>query len=121
MWLGAQAAFQTGASVNTAGATAAASVAVAAPVLWTPMAIFLNLMIVLWAGVLVSAASSWLQTKGQQAVPASEAAVLFAAQPLWASVVATVMLGERLTSLGMAGAAMIVSGAVISSTGKKES
>ncbi|PXF49083.1 putative transporter [Gracilariopsis chorda] len=118
IWLGAQTAFQSGSTVSAAAAT---SVAAAAPVLWTPTAVFLNLMIVLWAGVLVSAAASWLQTKGQQAVPASEAAVLFAAQPLWASVVATLMLGERLTSLGMAGAAMIVSGAVISSTGKKES
>ncbi|CAN8061842.1 unnamed protein product [Agarophyton chilense] len=115
VWLGGQT------LLNNATSASATSLAATASLSWTPLAILLNVALVLWAGVLVSAGVSWLQTKGQQAVPASEAAVLFAAQPLWASVVATLMLGERLTSLGMAGAGMIVSGAVISSTGKKSS
>ncbi|KAI0561939.1 transporter [Gracilaria domingensis] len=118
VWLGGNTIMRNADSAKVASMAATAS---SASLAWTPMAIFLNVLLVLWAGVLVSAGVSWLQTKGQQAVPASEAAVLFAAQPLWASVVATLMLGERLTSLGMAGAGMIVSGAVISSTGKKDS
>ena len=87
---------------------------------WSFGAVGINLLLVVWAGVLVSAATSWLQTKGQQAVPASEAAILFAAQPLWASFIATALFGERLGSFGMAGAGMIVAGTVVSGTGKRE-
>lgn len=60
-----------------------------------------------------------MQTKGQAAVPATEAAILYAAQPLWAAVIATLVLGETMGLAGMFGAAMIVIGTIVSSTGKK--
>lgn len=113
MWLGG------GRLLRGGAATAAAAVSAAPVVPWTPLAVGMNIMLVLWAGAVVSAATSWMQTKGQEAVPASEAAILYAAQPLWASVIATLLLGETLGINGMFGAGMIVAGTIVSSTGGK--
>lgn len=97
-----------------------AATATTAAVSWTFGAVAVNVLLVVWAGVFVSAATSWLQTKGQQAVPASETAILFAAQPLWASFIASTLFGERLGAAGMAGAGMIVAGTIVSGAGKNE-
>lgn len=87
----------------------------------TPTVLMYNTLLVLWAAVMVSAGTSWLQTKGQVGASASEAAILFASQPLWASIFAALLLKERMTLAGMVGALMIVFGAVVSSTsGDKE-
>lgn len=110
----------SGARLLRGDAAAATAVVSASVVPWTPVAVVMNLMLVLWAGAVVSAATSWMQTKGQEAVPASEAAILYAAQPLWASVIATVLLGESLGISGMFGAGMIVAGTIVSSTGNKD-
>lgn len=100
-------------------ASSAAAAGVAMSAAWTPLSVALNVLMVLWGGVMVSGLASWMQTKGQQVVPASEAAILFAAQPLWASVVAYFVFGETMGVCGMAGAGMIVAGTVVSSVGKK--
>lgn len=108
----------TAAAVATAGSASAVGSAVAAAA-WTPLAIICNALLVLWAGALASAAGAWLQTKGQSGVSAGESAVLFASQPLWASVFAVVLLRERMGLTGMIGAGLIVLGAILASTGKR--
>lgn len=112
LWLG-------GRRLWSGGAASATAVAVSA-VPWTPLAVLMNVGLVLWAGAVVSASTSWMQTKGQAAVPASEAAILYAAQPLWAAIIATLLLGETLGVSGMFGAGMIVAGTIVSSTGSKD-
>lgn len=84
------------------------------------MAIIVNGLIVLWAGVMVSALSAWLQTKGQAGVSAGEAAVLFASQPVWASVFAFMLLSETMQPSGMVGAGLILVGAVLASLGRSD-
>lgn len=96
------------------------STSVTKKVHWTSEAIIMNSLLVLWAGVMVSAVSAWLQTKGQAGVSAGEAAVLFASQPVWASVFAFAMLRERMQAAGVVGAMLVVGGAIMASTGKKE-
>ena len=88
----------------------------------TAAGIVINIAVVLWTGLLSSAASGWAQTKGQQSVPASEAAVIFATQPLWASGIAAVLLGEGFGPKGIAGGALIVLSTLLSSrqTGGKK-
>ncbi len=61
---------------------------------WTFPVVALNFGVIAWTGLISSAASGWMQTKGQQKVPASDAVVIFATQPLWASAIAAVLLGE---------------------------
>lgn len=80
---------------------------------WTLTAVLVNLGVVLWTGLLSSAASGWAQTKGQQGVPASQAVVIFSTQPLWASALAAVVLGESFGPKGFAGGAMIVAATLI--------
>lgn len=75
---------------------------------WTLSAVAINAAVVGWTGLVSSALSGWAQTKGQQGVPASEAVVIFATQPLWASAIATVLLGETFGPRGLAGGALIV-------------
>lgn len=80
---------------------------------WTPSAILCNAFLIFWAGVMVSAGTAWLQTKGQAGVSAGETAVLFAFQPVWASLFAVIFLGERMGVAAMLGASLVVSGALI--------
>lgn len=77
--------------------------------------ILVNIMVVMWTGLLSSAASGWAQTKGQQGVPASEAVVIFAAQPLWASALAALVLGESFGVKGYSGGALIIAATLIAS------
>ena len=78
------------------------------PVPWTTHAVFVNMAVIAWTGIMTSAVSGWLQTKGQQFVTASESAVIFATQPLWASATAAVFLGESFGSRGITGGGLIV-------------
>lgn len=82
---------------------------------WTFSDILVNIGVVLWTGLLSSAVAGWVQTKGQQGVPASEAVVIFAAQPLWASALAAVVLGESFGVKGYTGGALIVAATLIAS------
>jgi drug/metabolite transporter (DMT)-like permease len=82
---------------------------------WTPHVIAVNVAVVAWTGLMSSAVSGWLQSRGQQSVPPSEAAVIFATQPLWASATAALVLGEAFGPKGFAGGALIVAATVFSS------
>lgn len=105
---------ELGASV----AAAATTTAVAGK--WTMFSLAMNVGLVLWAGIVVGAGTSWMQTRGQSCVPAGEAAILNAAAPLWTSVIAMLFLGERMGRIGVAGAGLILAGTVVSGTGEKE-
>lgn len=91
------------------------------PVAWSFSDIAISAAVVMWTGLFSSAASGWAQTKGQQGVPPSEAVVIFATQPLWASGLAALVLGESFGVKGIAGGALIIAATLIASrTGKKE-
>ena len=82
---------------------------------WTLAGIAVNVAVVSWTGLFSSAVSGWAQTKGQQVVPASEAVVIFPTQPLWASTLAALLLGESFGPKGFAGGALIVVATLIAS------
>ncbi|GAB0494941.1 hypothetical protein MMPV_006238 [Pyropia vietnamensis] len=52
---------------------------------WTAADVAVNVGVVVWTGLFVSALSGYIQTKGQSAVKPSDAAVIFATQPLFAA------------------------------------
>jgi drug/metabolite transporter (DMT)-like permease len=62
---------------------------------------------ILYAGVLSTAVAFTLQAIAQQHVPPSNAAIILAAESLFAFIGGSLILGERLPPLGYAGAAMI--------------
>lgn len=82
---------------------------------WTFHALAINVAVVAWTGLISSALSGWLQSKAQQTVPASETAVIFATQPLWASATAAVFLGEAFGVQGLTGGAMIILATLLAS------
>ncbi|GAB0494910.1 hypothetical protein MMPV_006207 [Pyropia vietnamensis] len=79
----------------------------------TPGVVALNVGLVVWSGLFVSATTTWLQTAGQRVVPASEAAIIYATQPLWASAFAAVVLGESFGWRGVLGGLLILVGVVL--------
>lgn len=86
---------------------------------WTLGAVLVNIGVVMWTGLCSSAISGWAQTRGQQGVPASEAVVIFATQPLWASALAAIVLGESFGAKGFGGGALIVAATLIAGTSNK--
>jgi len=74
-----------------------------------------------WMGLVASALSGWLQTNGQKVVPASETAVLFSMQPLWATAMAVTLLGETIGTKSIVGGGLIVGATVIASLKTKKS
>ncbi|GAA6760979.1 DMT family transporter [Thermus oshimai] len=63
---------------------------------------------VLYLGVVATALTTWLQTWGQRYVPAPQAAVLYTLEPVWATLFAFLLLGERLGPSGALGALLVV-------------
>ncbi|MER3481445.1 MAG: EamA family transporter [Meiothermus sp.] len=70
---------------------------------------------ILYLGVLATALTTLLQTLGQGKVSAPEAAIIYALEPVWASVFAFLLLGERLGGQGLVGAGLVVSAILIDS------
>lgn len=87
----------------------------------TPGVVALNIGLVVWSGLFVSATTTWLQTAGQRVVPASEAAIIYATQPLWASLLAAVVLGESFGGRGVLGGLLILVGVVLAGRGRRPS
>jgi len=122
-WLAAR--LQAPAGAASGGGTAAAATAAAAaasggawwalPAGVTTSMVAVNVGLVLWAGVLVSATTSWMQAAGQRVVSASDAAILFATKPLWATACAAVVLGESFGRRGVVGGIMVLTGVLLAS------
>ena len=63
---------------------------------------------VLYLGVVATALTTWLQTWGQRYVPAPQAAILYTLEPVWATLFAFLVLGERLGPWGFLGAFLVI-------------
>lgn len=64
-------------------------------------------MEILYTGILSTAVAFTLQAVGQQYVPPANAAIVLSAEALFAALGAAVVLGERLSAIGYAGAFLI--------------
>lgn len=71
--------------------------------------------VIAWTGLMSSALSGWLQTSAQRVVKPSEAAVIFASQPLVAAALSWLLLGEKVDLQGAAGGVLIIAATVYSS------
>ncbi|KAI0564780.1 hypothetical protein FGB62_23g26 [Gracilaria domingensis] len=69
---------------------------------------------ILYLGVVTTALSNYLQTVAQRYISAERAAVVFALDPVYGALFASVWLGERIGTQGIVGAAVIVFAAMVS-------
>ena len=59
--------------------------------------------VVLWSGLIVNALATFLQVGGMQSVGPTRAQTIFASQPLWASILNFVFIGEVMGTQGLVG------------------
>ncbi|CAM9661658.1 unnamed protein product, partial [Discosporangium mesarthrocarpum] len=70
--------------------------------------------LITYLAVVTTALTNWLQALGQRSVPAEQAAIIYAMDPVYAAGFAYVLLGEKLGALGLVGAAVIAGAAFLS-------
>lgn len=69
---------------------------------------------IVYLGLVTTALSNWLQALGQRAVPAEQAAIIFAMDPVYGALFAYLLLGEHFGGQGLAGVALIGIAAFVS-------
>jgi drug/metabolite transporter (DMT)-like permease len=72
------------------------------------------LLAFLWMALVATVATFVIQTWAQARMPATHAAILFALEPVWTSLFAALVLGERLSRRDFAGAGLVLLGILIS-------
>ena len=72
-----------------------------------------GLAMVLWLGLVATAAAYWLFARGLARLPAATATTLDLAEPLTASALGVLALGERLAPLTLAGAVLVAGGLLL--------
>lgn len=75
---------------------------------------------VAYLGLVASAFCIWLQALGQKTVPAPEASIIYALEPVYAAVLAVLILKEHLGLQGIAGAVLIVLATLVSQLRSKK-
>jgi len=70
--------------------------------------------ILLYLGLATTALTTWLQTQGQRYISATEAAVIYTLEPVWAAIFAVIILAEQLDLLSWIGAAVICAATLMS-------
>lgn len=63
--------------------------------------------------------TTFMQTRFQKDTTPTRAAIIFTIEPVWASLLAYVLLGERLGTFGIVGASLIVTGVLVSELSDK--
>ena len=82
----------------------------------SPADLPLLVAVTLWSGIIVNAVAPFLQVGGQQAIGPTRAQVLYASQPLWASLLALIFLGETVGGTGVAGGGLFLTAVFIAAT-----
>lgn len=70
--------------------------------------------VLLYLGAIATVLTTYLQTRFQKETTPTRAAIVYAMEPVFAALFAYVLLSELLGKLGMAGAALIVAGVLVS-------
>ena len=73
-----------------------------------------NFGAVLYLGLIATAAVTWTQAIGQRWVSASESALIYALEPVFAAIFSFWLLGESLGTRGLVGAALVVAATLLS-------
>jgi len=65
-------------------------------------------LILVWVGIVTTAAVLYVETWAMEKVDGTEAGIIFASEPVWATAFASVVLGESFGAQELAGAACIL-------------
>jgi drug/metabolite transporter (DMT)-like permease len=68
----------------------------------------------LWTGILSTAVTSYLETNAMKHLTATESTLLVSSEPLWASLFAWILVGEKLGVTGVIGGVIIVLSCILS-------
>jgi drug/metabolite transporter (DMT)-like permease len=82
---------------------------------WTPqlgIALFVT-------GIFATAGTTWLQLRYQPRGTATETALLYATEPLFAAIFSYFMIGERMTATAISGGILIIAGALLGQVGHR--
>lgn len=74
--------------------------------------------VVLWSGLIVNALATFLQVGGMQSVGPTRAQTIFASQPLWASIMNFVVIGEVMGAQGFVGGGAFLGALFLAATAK---
>lgn len=77
-----------------------------------------NIGVILYLGLIASAAVTWIQAVAQRCVSATETAVIYTLEPVFAAVFSFWLLGESLGLRGLVGAGMVLSAMILSQIGR---
>jgi drug/metabolite transporter (DMT)-like permease len=83
---------------------------------WTPQLMTALLI----TGIFATTGTTWLQLRYQPRVSATETALLYATEPLFAAVFSYFMIGERMTATAVAGGILIIAGALLGQVGHRK-
>jgi drug/metabolite transporter (DMT)-like permease len=67
-----------------------------------------------WTGVITTALSAHLETEAMKTISAAETTMLISSEPIWASLFAWILVGEKLTPYGMVGGVFIFGACLVS-------
>lgn len=95
---------------NALLAIGAMSIFESAPLRLTPF----NTVALVYLALFATVITTFMQTKYQKDTTPTRAAIIFTMEPVFASVIAAVFLGEHLGFLGITGGALIVTGVLVS-------
>jgi len=73
------------------------------------------MLAILFLAIIPSAVATWLQNIGQKAVPAPEAAIVFALQPVWGCIISFFLLNETMESTHLIGGLCIIAAVIFAS------
>lgn len=68
----------------------------------------------LYLTVLATVLTTWLQSRFQKDTTPTRAVIIFSIEPVWATIVAALAIGETVTAAGVFGGAMIIGGVLLS-------
>lgn len=78
-----------------------------------------SIAVIIYTGIFATALAIFVQSKAQQFTTSTHAGLIFSLEPVFGAIFSFLILNERLSTLGMIGAALIFTGIILSEIGDK--
>ncbi len=78
-----------------------------------------SIMVIVYTGIFATALAIFVQSRAQQFTTSTHAGLIFSLEPVFGAIFSFLILSERLSTMGMIGAALIFAGIILSEIGDK--
>ena len=78
-----------------------------------------SIMVIVYTGIFATALAIFVQSRAQQFTTSTHAGLIFSLEPVFGAIFSFLILNERLSTMGMIGAALIFAGIILSEIGDK--